>query len=775
MKDSYGIISAILLMILFFCSCRSKVNPALADREVRELLRDVPSFDWELDQASRLKDPTQSLLPTVPVDDPDSRKITERIQKNSAYRDGNKSLKLVGKDWQKSLPLDENGAVELNLENAMYLAMLHSSQLQRQKEDLYLSALDVTYERFRLNPNPFAGVSAQADKEITYNEIDLQSRAQLGFQGVAGQGATWVASLANRLTLGLSNGDLEVGGSLANLTITQPLLRGASRRIFKERLTQAERTLLSNARSLEQFRQGFFLDVVTGNNPAEGVRGAGMPRVLSFSSSVSGYLGLVQEVQRIRNQEANVAKLKDSLVQLEAAFEAGRIGNRLQVDQARQALYNGQSGLLAAKSSFENRLDRYKLFLGLPPDLPVQVKDQYIENFRLTDPILVSLQEQINQLLQKIRNPTTSIVLSELEEYGQQTLEMKNLLKQSLSGLMLDLGLLTDQLPERKKWLQSLRERSDLKELGMGENSFQEIELERLASDLNRTSMRLEAEFKVQWEILSKIVEGLSSLPFEKAKRELASQVNELAGLVLELSLTRASVRLESVSMVEVSVDAKKAHQTASELRLDWMNARASLVDSWRMTDLARDDLRTDLDVVLSGDLGSDSIGSGHFKPKEGRLRVGIELDTPLSKVRERNRYQESLIQYQQSRRKYLSFVDSILLSFRQHARLSKLYQLNFELSRAAVRGAIAQVDLARLRLNEPPQPGKNSQFGATTARDLVNALNDLLDASNSFLSVWIGYEAMRMRLTYDLGAMRLSENGIWKDPGPILSSTPHQ
>ena len=58
--------------------------------------------------------------------------------------DGNKSIKLVGQDWQKSLPLDENGVVQLNLENAMHLAMLHSSQFQRQKEDLYLSALDVT-------------------------------------------------------------------------------------------------------------------------------------------------------------------------------------------------------------------------------------------------------------------------------------------------------------------------------------------------------------------------------------------------------------------------------------------------------------------------------------------------------------------------------------------------------------------------------------------------------------------------------------------------------
>ena len=90
------------------------------------------------------------------------------------------------------------------------------------------------------------------------------------------------------------------------------------------------------------------------------------------------------------------------------------------------------------------------------------------------------------------------------------------------------------------------------------------------------------------------------------------------------------------------------------------------------------------------------------------------------------------------------------------------LLQLNFELNRAAVRGAIAQVDLARMRLDEPPQPGRTSQFGATTARDLVNALNDLLDASNRFVEVWIGSEALRMRYAFDLGEMNLRENGIW-------------
>ena len=292
------------------------------------------------------------LSPVPPMDDNASREITLRIQKDDAYEDGNISSILETRQWRKSLPADANGLILLDLETSMELALLHSREFQQQKEALYLSALDVTYERFQLGPVPFAGVSGQVSQEMDEDASDFQTRASAGFRGIAGKGTTWVTSLANRLSIELSGGDVEMGGSLANLTVTQPLLRGASRRIYLEQLTQSERSLLADARSLEQFRQGFFLHVVLGSNPAGSVgSGRGISTISPPSTGVSGFLGLVRELQRIRNQEANVAKLNDSLLQLEAAFEAGRIGSRLQVDQARQALFNGQSRLLAAKSS----------------------------------------------------------------------------------------------------------------------------------------------------------------------------------------------------------------------------------------------------------------------------------------------------------------------------------------------------------------------------------------------------------------------------------------
>lgn len=748
---------------LFSMGCSQKMDPEAADLEVKKLLQGVPGFDWKPHQKSRLQSQSDYKFPDIPADDPEARRVTERIQRDDAYEERNESMQGKSKGWRSHLPANESGEVFLTLENSMELALLHSREFQSQKEALYLTALDVTLERFRIGPRPFAGISGQVSQKANEEPSDFSSRLNMGVRGIAGKGTNWVVSLANRLSIELSGGDVEVGGSLANLTITQPLLRGASRRIYLESLTQQERRLLYDARNLEQFRQGFFLDVVLGANPSRRVGSTSAISIVSPPSmGVSGFLGLVLELQRIRNQEANVVKLKDSLEQLEAAFKAGRIGSRLQVDQARQALFSGQSRLLAARSSFENRLDGYKIFLGLPADLPMVVMDDYVSGFRLNDPETSKLQDRLSQILNMVRNFDETKSGKDLRFQANRILKLEDQVRVALVGLNRDIESFKKAIPLRKKGFDQLRSRTDLQDLGMSVDTFRKDELPELLNDLNQTHQKMQTNLSALFSEIRKWPNEASENTLALNRRSLLSLLSKLSDMLLELSLTRASARLESIVMQQVKVSPEEAYGIASDHRLDWKNARAKLVDTWRDVDLARDDLRTDLDLVLSGDLGSDSMGSGQFRSDESRVSVGLELDTPLSKIKERNQYKASIVRYEQTRRAFLAYQDSILRSFREHERLSNLFQLNFELSRAAVGGAIAQVDLARMRLGEPPKPGRNAQFGATTARDLVNALNDLLDASNSFVEVWIGYEAMRMRLAYDLGTMKLSGKGLW-------------
>jgi hypothetical protein len=153
-----------------------------------------------------------------------------------------------------------------------------------------------------------------------------------------------------------------------------------------------------------------------------------------------------------------------------------------------------------------------------------------------------------------------------------------------------------------------------------------------------------------------------------------------------------------------------------------------------------------------------------------GRLLGGISIDTPLDRLRERNAYRASQIAYQRARRDYQLFEDNVSRSLRNTLRVVELAQLNFELRRGAVQNALAQVDLARLKLTEPPKPGQATALSATTARDLVSAFSDLLSAQNDLLSLYVGNEVLRMELDYELGLMEIDPAGHWVDPGAFTN-----
>ena len=169
------------LVSLCLWGCVRNIDPQNADEEVRKLLKDVPGFDWE----PVAKSAWLFRIVILCLFHPWMTMPQGRLPQNSkedAYEAGNNSSILETRQWKKSLPVDTNGTVLLDLETSMELALLHSREFQQQKEALYLSALDVTYERFQLGPVPFAGVSGQVSQEMDEDASDFQTRASAGFR-----------------------------------------------------------------------------------------------------------------------------------------------------------------------------------------------------------------------------------------------------------------------------------------------------------------------------------------------------------------------------------------------------------------------------------------------------------------------------------------------------------------------------------------------------------------------------------------------------------------
>ena len=293
-------------------------------------------------------------------------------------------------------------------------------------------------------------------------------------------------------------------------------------------------------------------------------------------------------------------------------------------------------------------------------------------------------------------------------------------------------------------------------------------ELERLADELRtlRGENGDEAAPRVIHEDAERII---AELRLENTYRDWVRRVcsvyqNEL----VTLSLMQTRARLDAMTLAPVSVTPEEAFQIASEHRLDWMNRKAQLVDTWRKIDIAADRLRGAMSLTFDGTLGTSDKYGVQFSKNNSDLALGLRWDTPLDRYDEMLAYRRSQIAYQNARRAYYTYVDSVQAQLRNTLRDVQLSQINFEINRNAIFVDTVRVDVMQLQMERPPTRG--ASIDTNTSEQLVNALNGLMRSQNSFLSTWIAYQTQRMLLDMYMGTMELDERGRWIDPGVIGS-----
>jgi hypothetical protein len=825
--STHSAVALLLLTLLTAPGCSRAFYRMQADEEVYHLVEradqqverpPLEAFSIKIDPRSRMFDPFDPDFPPMPADDPRSNELMQCVDGMEGYpcwtADGVTS-DIENPSWRDYLPYNEQGRVVLDHDAAMQMALLQSPSYQRQLENLYLSALDVTFEQFRFDTQFFGGndtffTADGRDRAGGMSSSQLDTATALQARKMYATGAELVVGMANRLVWEFSGSNSHSATTLLDFSLVQPLLRAGGRAVVLERLTRVERALLANIRQLERYRRGFYTDVVAGLGGTGGVSrvggvfgGSGLEGFSGVGSGgfgqignvvgggggnggvggggltgagggfaggagaagAGGFLGLLQTQQAIRNREANVAALRDSLAQLDAAGDAGRI-DRLQIDQARQALYNAQSQLLTSRANYERGLDSYKNALGLPPELDVEIKDSLLNTFDLIDPKITVVQDKVAHMLNVLRDSQHASSRNLLAKAKSHFETIAQNIDSHLDLVGADIELLETNLPARRK---ELRRLANLAEVTRGD-------LDREAFSVAALKERVERIHDAHAVVIAKLQQTAErTTNFDPAadspeigRRNLIRLATEISNQLVELSLVQARARLDSITLMRVELTAEQALEIARCYRRDWMNARASLVDSWRLIDFNANALESEVDIVFEGDISNRTDNPFEFRDSTGRLRVGVEFDAPLTRLSERNQYRQSLIDYSQARRNYYRFEDGVNASLRNTLRTINLDQINFELRRAAVTIAIAQVELTQLKLSEPLRPGAAPELSNTTARDLVSALSDLLAVQNDFLSVWVNYQVQRMQLDLDLGTMELAANGMWIDPGAI-------
>ena len=146
----------------------------------------------EVDPMSRMFNPFSADHPPIPPDDAASHQLMHCVDGKQGYPQwhANGDTDYVeNPDWKAYLPTNENGQVVMSLARAYQLASLHSTELQQQRETLYLAALDVSLGRFDFDTQLFSGFNSFLTTRGRLRNPSGQSSITLASSlGAAGEG-----------------------------------------------------------------------------------------------------------------------------------------------------------------------------------------------------------------------------------------------------------------------------------------------------------------------------------------------------------------------------------------------------------------------------------------------------------------------------------------------------------------------------------------------------------------------------------------------------------
>lgn len=716
----------------------------------------------------------------------------------------------------------------ITLDQAVELSMFNSRDFQDRREDLYLSALPVTFQRFQFYPQLFAGVQAVRNWNASEAPGGPGSAWTITSTGRWSQlfptGATVVANLANQLVVNLGSGNPTVSLSTLTLSAVQPLLRGGGWAVTLEPLTQAERTLVYGVRSFARFRSNFYVYVAGGAdqfNAPYGYAGLALRGVgPSLNAPSQGYLPTLLTLALQRVEQTNLVSLTGYL-ELYREFQGRGDVSELQVGQVEQQILNSQSRLLGAGQNIQNALDQFKLQLGIPTRTPLELDDGPIRP--MSDMLAAAnrardefqaLRTEADQFPARVRNPLQALagtaiapipldipVRDKIEDLmfnspvTRDTEQFRRTIRPRWARWR---GLTTDRLrAEIKRMLDELRT------LQVDEARY-EARGQTVPADLAGRLVTLPRELAVgQLELALRAYEAARGKR-EGTVRDVAvlyeEVVNSFIRVMTEARIERrARIRAAWPKVPAVTVDGTDllaedldeaqaaAAQVALANRIELMNSRAQVIDAWRRVTVTANSLLGVLNVgynlnTTSPPNANEPLALGGSRSQHQLILSG---ELPLVRRAERNEYRTALIAYQRARRNLQATEDFILADVRADLRSLRVLAANYRIQQRAVEVAYDQVENSLDVLQAPPQPAggpaqpgqagaqlsNSAGYAAALTQQLLGAQNSLLQAQNNLYTVWVNYLIARMTFYRDIERLPLDARGVWIDEPPSSPS----
>ena len=244
-----------------------------------------------------------------------------------------------------------SGGLTLTLPDAMALSIDNNYDYQQRKESLYLAALNLTGAKHEFSPIFSGAVSARATRQ---GQAD--GPVERFGEAVTDLAVTKLFATGARVTVGLTNDFLRfttgpspsISTGQLSASIVQPLLQGAGMQVNLENLKQSERDVIYAVRDFDRYRKSFIID------------------------RVNDYFRVLQASDENENEYRSYHSLIIARKRAEAMEKADRMA-RFEVDQALQDEIRARNRWLNARTSYEQQLDQFKINLGLPTDVNIEL------------------------------------------------------------------------------------------------------------------------------------------------------------------------------------------------------------------------------------------------------------------------------------------------------------------------------------------------------------------------------------------------------------------
>jgi hypothetical protein len=641
----------------------------------------------------------------------------------------------------------------------------------------------------------------------------------------------------------IGTGEHVTSQSTINLDLVQPFLRGGGLAVTLENLTQAERNLIYQVRLFARFRKTFYVAIagggggsitggtfqptnviaassfspdggfgrttvvpglvapVTATLPIFGEQGPfvgpGAAGFISLQTAlnapVSGYLSTLLEAAQMQVDRYNIENL-DGFLNLAKGLKEGGDISQLQVDQFEQQLLSGRQKLLNDQQDYLQSLDQFKLQLGIPPSILIDLDDSpfrpinaQFQRYEDLFNAFVAVSEEPRQkfggpeMVAKVRGELRRLLTT--SEVVRGTRFSTNIVprwnvwqKRSAEELDKQLAALRE---ERRKLLDK---QTDLQTSGQPLNPADEQRLEEVDADIDlgefEKAMRTyeaepwkklpaEAQRRLRQRAFSDAVDAFI-IVLTQARNERMKQLHDQWPKLDRICVSNTDLMKGDL------VDAETvAAQYALLHRLDLMNVRAQVVDAWRQLKVFANALLGTFNVAYHMDSTTPAAGGNPlaFSGARGHEQLSLNTQLPLVRIQERNDYRAALINYQRARRILQRAEDEVQYDVRQELILLRQQEEIYRIQTRQVELAYMVVENSLDTLRAPPAPVTAGQAPPDTAtraaaltNQLINAQTSLYNAQFGMTTIWITYLNTRLQLYRDMELMPLDYRGVWID-----------